>query len=189
MRRKTKRAFRYFFPVTFFLTCLFLFTDKSSKEITINAQHQEKLQSSEYVNTGAKTLNLSSHNPQSQEKLRIEAVDAIQKIDGELTLRNPSGLFEGSKGPNLLTSVEALYRETDRNVEFLKSVNFTHHSGLTAITERALVNTQTQVISGEQGIKASHKSSTITANSYEIQNSGDLINFSGRVCLNISQKH
>ena len=189
MRRKTKRAFRYFFPVTLFLTCLLLFNDKSSKEVTINAQYQEKLQSSKYVNTGAKTLNLSSHNPQSQEKLRIEAVDAIQKIDGELTLRSPSGLFESSKGPNSLTSVEALYREIDRKVEFLQNVNFTHHSGLTAITEQAMVNTQTQVISGEQGIKACHKSSTITANSYEIQNSGDLINFSGKVCLKISQKH
>ncbi|MEI6188154.1 MAG: LPS export ABC transporter periplasmic protein LptC [Alphaproteobacteria bacterium] len=189
MRRKTKRAFRYFFPVTLFLTCLLLFNDKSSRDVNIGMQPQEKPQSSKYINTGAKTLNLSSHNPQSQEKLKIEAVDAIQKIDGELTLRSPSGLFESSRGPNSLTSVEALYREIDREVEFLQSVNFTHHSGLTAITERAVVNTQTQVISGEQGIKACHKSSTITANSYEIQNSGDLINFSGRVCLNISQKH
>lgn len=189
MRRKTKRAFRYFFPVVLSLTCLLLFNDKSSRDVNISAQHQEKLQPSGYVNTAAKTLNLSSHNPQSQEKLRIEAVDAIQKIEGELTLRSPSGLFENSKGLNSLTSVEALYREMDRKVGFTKNVNFIHHSGLTAVTERADVDTQTQVISGEEGIKACHKSSTITANSYEIQNSGDLIKFSGGVCLTILQKH
>lgn len=188
MRRKTKRAFRYFFPLTLFIACALLFQMKSKKSEIEKKYSPQEFIIEESSNTGAKSLSLVSHNPQKETKLQINAVDAVQICDGEMTLQNPSGLLENTKGLTSLISKEAIYYTDGRIVEFYKNVNFTHYSGLVATTDYATVDTKTQDISGENGIRVRHKENLITAKAFELQEAGNLIKFNGNVCLNISRK-
>ena len=189
MQRKTKRAFRYLFPVTLFAACALLFQAKSPKSTTDGENFvQSKKTTGQPVSTGAKSLSLISHNPQNETKLQINAIDAVQICEGELALSNPSGVFENAKGLTELISKEARYHEDESKIKFYKNVNFTHHSGLIATTEHAVVDTKTQDIIGEEGIKAHHKGSIITASAFELPEAGNLIKFNGNVCFNISRK-
>jgi hypothetical protein len=188
MRRKTKRAFRYFFPVAMFMGCVFLFKEGSSSDVVKQTTLEIPSHKSVAVNAGAKMLKLISHNPETKAKLQVHAREAVQGDSG-LILNNPTGVFENPKGDASLKSLTASYYEADKEVHFFEGVSFDHHSGLIATTDHAVLNTQTQEISGEQGVKVCHNANTITANSYEIQSSDDVINFSGKVCLNINQKN
>ena len=189
MQRKTKRAFRYLFPVTLFAACTLLFQAKSPRNIAEGKNFaQQKKTTEQPVSTGAKSLSIISHNPQNETKLQINAIDAVQICEGELALSNPSGIFENTKGLTELISKEARYHEEERKIKFYKNVNFAHHSGLIATTNHAVVDTKTQDIIGEEGIKAHHKGSIITANTFELPKAGNLIKFNGNVCFNISRK-
>ncbi len=190
MRRKSKRAFRYFFPVALLLVCIILFKNGPSKDYAKNTnQKSSESEIEAHVDTSAKILKMISHNPETKSKMQINAQTAVQMEENIVLLHNPCGLFENAKGQSSLTSSEAKYLENCREVHFFENVNFSHPSGLTATTSHATVNTKTQDIIGDQGVKACHNESTITANSYEIQKSGNLINFKGNVSLNVDQKN
>ena len=187
MRRKTKRAFRYFFPAVMFAVCTFLFKEGSSKDVVKESTPEASVNIMVPANTSAKMLRLISHNPETKAKMLVNAQGAMQG-DGTLILNNPTGVFENPKGPALLKSTTASYYEADKEVHFFEEVSFDHYSGLIATTCHAVLDTQTQKISGDQGVKACHQQNTITAKSYDIQSSDDVINFNGKVCLNINQK-
>ena len=189
MRRKTKRAFRYLFPVTVLITCTLLFTTKSkNNSIEKNSTEKECVIEGHGANTSAKSLSLVSHNPQNATKLQISAVDAVQLDDGEMNLHNPYGVLENKKGLSSLISNEAIYDADNRKVKFYENVNFTHFSGLVATTSSATLDTKTQDISGENKIKARHNNNLITANTFEFQKAGNVIVFNGNVCLNVVRK-
>ncbi len=187
MRRKTKRAFRYFFPVAMFAVCIFLFKEGTSKDVIKEATPEIAANLPVSASTSAKILELASHNPETKVKLLVRAQEAVQG-DGALMLNYPTGVFENPKGPASLKSTTASYYEADKEIHFFKEVSFDHHSGLIATTSHAVLNTQTQEISGDQGVKACHQANMITAKSYEIQSVDGVINFKGKVCLNINQK-
>ena len=106
-----------------------------------------------FKKTQAKALRMVSHNPQTQAHLYVNADKAVQ-YDDKITLNNPIGTFEKPEGPTSLKSIKASYYEADREVHFFEKVSFDHYSGFTATTIHAILNTQTQDISGNQGIKA-----------------------------------
>jgi hypothetical protein len=184
MRRKGKRAFRYFFPIVIITTFIVLYNNTSSTSVVHNAPQEAVVSAS--GDSCAKMLNFSSHNPETNGKLLINAKGAV-KDDGILILDNPNGVFENSKGAAILASPKASYCENDSRVCFTDKVNFNHHSGLEALSSHAVLNTKTQYISGEN-IQAHHQNNTITAQSYDINPVSDVIAFKGDVCLNIRQK-
>ena len=188
MRSKTNRVFRYFFPAAVVGASLFLLTEGSSKDVVQEAVPVKEASVAVTNKTQAKMLKLVSHNPLTQARLRVNAHEAVQAND-KITLNNPVGTFEKPDGPSSLTSTQASYYEADSEVHFFEKVNFDHYSGLKATTEHAVLNTQTQDITGDQGIKACHQANTITANTYEIQTEKSVVNFSGNVCLNVSRKN
>ena len=188
MRRKTNRVFRYFFPVAVVSISLFLLTEGSSKDIVAETVPPKEASVVETNKTQAKMLKLVSHNPSTQARLLVNAHEAVQASD-KITLNNPVGTFEKPDGPSSLKANQASYYEADREVHFFEKVNFDHYSGLKATTEHAVLNTQTQDIAGNQGIKACHHENTITANAYEIQSEKSVVSFSGNVCLNVSRKN
>jgi hypothetical protein len=188
MRRKTNRVFRYFFPVAIIGTSLVFLTEGSSEGVVQEAISTKETPVTESEKTQAKMLKMVSHNPQTQARLFVNANEAIQCGD-KITLNNPVGTFEKPEGPASLKSAQASYYEANREVHFLKKVSFDHHSGLKATTEHAVLNTQTQDISGNRGVEACHQDNTITAKSYEIQTGKNVMCFSGNVCLNVSRKN
>ena len=185
MRRKANQMIRYIFPIIFVGFGLFIMAD-SSKE---NERVQESTQPEETsVNvsdkTQAKMLKLVSHNPETQARLFVNAADAVQEAD-KISLSNPLGTFEKPEGKASLTAAQASYYEKDAEVHFLDKVNFSHHSGLEAKTNQAILNTQTQDIKVNQGIEASHLNNTITSESYEIRQQNNIIQFNKNVSLKI----
>jgi len=188
MRRKTNRVFRYFFPVAIIGTSLVFLTEGSSEGVVQEAISTKETPVTESEKTQAKMLKMVSHNPQTQARLFVNANEAIQCGD-KITLNNPVGTFEKPEGPASLKSAQASYYEANREVHFLKKVSFDHYSGLKATTEHAVLNTQTQDISGNRGVEACHQDNTITAKSYEIQTGKNVMCFSGNVCLNVSRKN
>ncbi len=188
MRRKTNRVFRYFFPVVILGTSLVFLTQETSKDAAQDVIYEkEAIAVSE--KTQAKMLKMVSHNPQTQARLFVNANEATQHSDKKIALSNPVGTFEKPEGQASLKAVQASYYEANREVHFFKKVSFDHHSGLTATTEHAVLNTQTQDISGSQGVEARHQENKITAKSYEIQTGKNVMCFSGNVCLNVSRKN
>jgi hypothetical protein len=188
MRRKTNRVFRYFFPAAMVGTILFLLTEGSSKDAMLETAQAKETATAVPTETQAKMLKLVSHNPLTQARLFVNAHQAIQAND-KITLNNPVGTFEKPEGPSSLTSTQASYYEAERKVHFFEKVNFDHYSGLKATTEYAVLNTQTQDITGDQGIKACHHKNTITANAYEIQPEQSVVCFKGDVCLSVSRRN
>ncbi len=187
MRRKTNRVFRYLFPAAMLGASLFLLTEGSSKDVVQEAAPVKEASVAFTNKAQAKMLRLVSHNPQTQARLFVNAREAVQHTD-KITLSNPVGTFEKPEGPASLKSAQASYYEADREVRFFENVRFDHHSGFVATTDHAVLNTQTQDIAGNQGIKACHHKNTITANAYEIQGETNVMCFSGDVCLNVSRK-
>lgn len=189
MRRKTNRVFRYFFPAVLIGAILVFLTEGSSNDIVQEAGAvKESAVTNASEKTQAKMLKMVSHNPQTQARLFVNADQAIQYSD-KITLDNPVGTFEKPEGLASLKSTQASYYEADREVHFFEKVRFDHHSGFKAITNHAVLNTQTQDISGDQGVKACHQENVITAQSYEIKTGKNLVCFSGNVCLNVSRKN
>ena len=158
------------------------------ENITPEVSYEKQTPETIIEKTQAKMLRMVSHNPHTQARLFVNANKAIQYGD-KITLNNPVGIFEKPEGPASLKSTQASYYKTNREVHFFEKVSFDHHSGLIATTNHAILNTQTQDISGNQGIKACHQDNTITAQSYEIYSGKNVMSFSGNVCLNVSRKN
>lgn len=187
MRRKTNRILRYFFPAVIIGISLILLKKSSLENIPQEVSCEKQIPETITEKTQAKVLRMVSHNPQTQARLVVNADKAIQYGD-KITLNNPVGVFEKPDEAASLKSTQASYYEIDREVHFVEKVSFDHHSGLVATTNHAILNTQTQDISGNQGIKACHQENTITAQSYEIHAGKNVMCFSGNVCLNVSRK-
>jgi len=187
MRRKANRILRYFFPVAIISIALVLLKNSSIEKVDHEVTSKKQVSEEVVEKTQAKMLRMVSHNPQTQARLLVNANKAIQ-YDDKITLNNPTGTFEKSDGSSSLKSFQASYYEIDHEVHFFEKVSFDHHSGLIATTKHAILNTQTQDISGSQGIKACHQENTITAQSYEIHTGKNVMCFSGDVCLNVSRK-
>ena len=180
MRRKTNRIFRYFFPTAIVCAALAFLTDGISENATQETVSKKEASVSITDQTQAKMLKMVSHNPQTQARLLVNA---------RISLSNPVGIFEKPDGPASLKASRAAYYESNREVHFLKKVSFDHHSGLTAATEHAVLNTKTHDISGNNGVEACHQANKITAKSYEIQTGKNVMSFSGNVCLSVSRKN
>jgi len=180
MRRKTNRIFRYFFPTAIVSTVLAFLTDGTSENATQETVSKKEFSVATTDKTQAKMLKMVSHNPQTQARLLVNANEATQY---------PVGTFEKPDGPASLKATQAAYYESNREVHFLKKVSFDHHSGLTATTEHAVLNTKTHDISGNNGVEACHQENKITAKSYEIQTGKNVMSFSGNVCLSVSRKN
>ena len=188
MRRKTNRIFRYFFPTAIVSTVLAFLTDGTSENATQETVSKKEFSVATTDKTQAKMLKMVSHNPQTQARLLVNANEATQ-YDDRISLSNPVGTFEKPYGPASLKATHAAYYESNREVHFLKKVSFDHHSGLTATTEHAVLNTKTHDISGNNGLEACHQENKITAKSYEIQTGKNVMSFSGNVCLSVSRKN
>jgi LPS export ABC transporter protein LptC len=169
-------------------TSLVFLTEGSSEGVVQEAISTKKTPVTESEKTQAKMLKMVSHNPQTQARLFVNANEATQ-YDDRISLSNPVGTFEKPDGPASLKATQAAYYESNREVHFLKKVSFDHHSGLTATTEHAVLNTKTHDISGNKGVEACHQENKITAKSYEIQTGKNVMSFSGNVCLSISRKN
>ena len=188
MRRKTNRIFRYFFPTAIVCAALAFLTDGTSENATQETVSKKEFSVATTDKTQAKMLKMVSHNPQTQARLLVNANEATQ-YDDRISLSNPVGTFEKPDGPASLKATQAAYYESNREVHFLKKVSFDHHSGLTATTEHAVLNTKTHDISGNNGVEACHQENKITAKSYEIQTGKNVMSFSGNVCLSVSRKN
>ena len=188
MRRKTNRIFRYFFPTAIVCAALAFLTDGTSENATQETVSKKEASVTITDQTQAKMLKMVSHNPRTQARLLVNANEAIQHED-RISLSNPIGIFEKLDGPASLKATRAAYYRSNREVHFLKEVSFEHHSGLTATTEHAVLNTKTHDISGNSGVEASHQQNKITAKSYEIQTGKNVMSFSGNVCLSVSRKN
>jgi len=187
MRRRAKRAFRYIFPSVVLVSCTLLFiqnTPKHTQQKTCPEVTTE--QKVLPLDTSAKMLRLFSHNPDTQEKVMINSKEAVENGD-KLILLTPTGVLENPKGHSLLKSTTASYDKSAKQVDFIDNVSFDNNSGLVATTDSATLDTKTQKIYGNRGIKASHQQNTIQAESYVITPTNDVINFTGKVSLSFEQ--
>lgn len=188
MRKKANRVFRYLFPafiVGFGFILIIKGVFEKPKEESLR-EREKALMTTDKIE--AKRLRMISHNPDTKAQLLVNSDKATQSGD-KIILTNPFGIFDTPKGKTSLQAKEASYYESDREVHFLERVIFDHFSGLTASTAHAILDTQTQDISGNQGISAHHKKNTITAKSYEILPHQNIIHFSGNVCLNALRRN
>lgn len=187
MRRKANRIFRYLFPTSIISFGFILFIQELFEKKTEIPQIEQQNITAISSKVQAKVLRMVSHNPETQAQLAVNADNAFQSGD-KITLNNPVGIFDNPEGKTSLCSKQAAYYESNREVHFFEKVKFNHFSGFNASTSHAVLDTKTQDIFGNQGIKASHQKNTISAHSYKIHTNRDTINFKGGVCLNISRK-
>lgn len=185
MRRASKRAFRYAFPIVFgvFLVTFFM-RGNSAVDAKPVDDMQIKHVDSKLESGIAEQLKLSACNPKDNSKFFVHATKAVQS-DNKVDLINPESSLEKDNGGSILTSLKAEYYEKDGIVNFVDDVNFEHTSGLSAKTPNAVLTTDTQNIVGKNGINALHKQNTITGNEYVIESKKGKLSVHGNACLNV----
>lgn len=185
MRRASKRAFRYVFPVVFavFVVIFFISGNSASDAMSVNCMQIGHVNSK--MESGiAECLKLSSCNPKDNSKFFVHAVKAMQG-DSKIDLINPKSSLEKDDSGSVLTSLKAEYYEKDGIVNFIDNVSFEHTSGLSAKSPDAVLTTDTQNIAGKNGINAKHQQSQITGNTYVIESKKGKLSVQGNACLQV----
>lgn len=185
MRRASKKAFRYVFPVMFaaFVVTFFIGGNADSDSVQSNCTQVERIDSK--MESGiADSLKLSSCNPKDNSKFFVHAAKAMQS-DSKVDLIYPKSSLEKDDSVSSLTSLKAEYYEKDGVVNFIDDVSFEHTSGLSAKSPDALLATDTQNISGKNGINAKHRQSQITGNAYVIESKKGKLSVQGNACLQV----
>lgn len=183
MRRTIKKIFRYLFPASFLLAVLsFVSINSSGGAKTSHAS--EQIHKESFQVGVAKKLKLSSYNSENNTKLLVNAIQA-KKMDDRINLTSPKSTFERNGDQSLLVADYAEYYESKGELNFLKHVEFSHSSGLSAKSSQAVLTTSNHQISGTNGVQAYHRQSTINGNAYCIETKTGKISVKGGACLNV----
>lgn len=184
MIRASKRAFRYIFPLALG-TAFVSFFLRNSPTIDAKQPTEQNHTSETKIESGIATqLKLTSYNSKDNSRLLVQAAQAKQHKN-KVDLINPKSCLEKEGNSSVLTANKAEYYESDGIVNFIHEVDFKHTSGLTAQSPDAVLTTATQNISGENGVKASHKNNQITGNSYMIESKKGKLSVQGNACLHV----
>jgi hypothetical protein len=185
MIRASKKVFRYAFPIIFGTVLVsFFMRNSSSIDAKQPLEHLHQSPETKIESGVAKQLTLNSYNTKDNSRLLVQASQAKQHKN-KVDLINPKSCLEKDKSSSTLTANKAEYYESDGIVNFIQEVNFLHTSGLSAQSPDAVLTTETQNISGTNGIAASHKQSQITGNTYLIESKKGKLSVQGNACLNV----
>jgi lipopolysaccharide export system protein LptC len=108
---------------------------------------------------------------------------------GVISLQQPSVTLDAEgPAPTHVEAGQGVYRETQRSMDLSGGVKLTDGRGNSFTTPRAVIDTKTGVVHGDQGVKGQGPLGQIDASSYGVYDSGKRIVFKGGVHAQIQQQ-
>ena len=107
---------------------------------------------------------------------------------GVISLQKPSVTLDAEgPAPTHVEAGQGVYRETQRSMDLSSGVKLSDGRGNSFSTPRAVIDTKTGVVHGDQGVKGQGPLGQIDASSYAVYDSGKRIVFKGGVHAQIQQ--
>lgn len=111
------------------------------------------------------------------------------KNAGVISLQKPSVTLDAEgPAPTKVQAGEGVYKETQRSMELSGGVKLSDGRGNSFETPRAVIDTKSGVVHGDQGVKGQGPLGQIDASSYGVYDSGKRIVFKGGVHAQIQQQ-
>jgi lipopolysaccharide export system protein LptC len=108
---------------------------------------------------------------------------------GVISLQRPSVTLDAEGAtPTHVEAGQGVYRETQRSMDLSGGVKLADGRGNSFATPRAVIDTKTGVVHGDQGVKGQGPLGQIDASSYAVYDSGKRIVFKGGVRAQIQQQ-
>lgn len=108
---------------------------------------------------------------------------------GVISLQQPSVTLDAEgAAPTHVQAGQGVYRETQKSMDLKGGVQLSDGRGNSFATPRAVIDTKTGVVQGDQGVKGQGPLGEIAASSYAVYDSGKRIVFKGGVRARIQQQ-